>query len=115
MPVRLTTHARERSSYVVRASFTDEEGSPVAPETLSWTLTDASGAVVNGRDSVSVAGPSSTENIVLSGDDLALAQGRDKEARILTLTGTFHSDLAGQSLPFAESARFLVENLVALS
>ena len=114
MPVRLTTLARERSSYIVQAAFTDEEGNPFAPATLAWTLSDASGAVINDREDVEIVDPGTTENIVLSGADLALSAGRDKEARVLTLSGTYFSTLAGQALPFAESARFLVENLVGV-
>ena len=112
MPTTLTTHAVERSTFVVTASFTDENGEPVTPTTLQWTLTDLEGNVINNRSQVSIT-PSSTVDIVLSGDDLAL-QGDSPEMRVLTIEGTYNSTL-GTGLPLKESVKFIVDNLVAVS
>jgi len=112
MPTTLTTHAVEESTFVVTASFTDENGDAVTPTTLQWTLTDLEGNIINNRSQVSIT-PSSTVDIVLSGDDLAL-EGDSPEMRVLTIEGTYSSTL-GTGLPLKESVKFIVDNLVAVS
>ncbi|MBW1989260.1 MAG: hypothetical protein JRI97_06910 [Deltaproteobacteria bacterium] len=114
MPTRLATRAVEKSSFIVRASFTDAEGNPMVPATLSWTLTNAEGSVINGRHDVSVGSPACPQDIVLSGDDLALYGANDRGARVLTLKGTYYCSLAGESLPFTDSARFFIQDLSAV-
>ena len=109
MKTRLPTKARERTSYVVRASFTDEEGRPVKPDSLNWSLVDSNGGTVNGRESVEVRSPSCTENIVLAADDLALGRGRSREMRAIVFRGKFWSPLAGELLSFEQQSTFLVE------
>jgi len=115
MTTELTTHAKEKSTYIITASFTDEDDAAVAPKTLTWTLTDDQGDVINGREDVEVSSPSSSEDIVLSGDDLALQSGEtSRGVRILTVEGTYDSD-AGSDLPLNDEIRFIVDGLVAVS
>lgn len=111
MPTTLTTHAVEESTFIITASFTDEDGNAVTPSTLKWTLTDDAGNVINSREDVSIA-PASSVDIVLSGDDLALS-GYGPAFRILTIEGTYSSD-AGSDLPLKDSVKFVVDNLVAV-
>ena len=69
MTTLLTVRATEGSTYVVSVSFTDEDGDPVVPTSVKWTLTDDEGAIVNAREDV-VETPASTIEVALSGDDL---------------------------------------------
>ena len=70
-PTLLTTHAKERGTYVVTVAFTDEDGNAEDIKTLVWTLTDLDGNIINSRENVNVATPGASEDIVLSGADLA--------------------------------------------
>ena len=115
MPTTLSSVAVEKSTYVVVAAFTDENGDAVAPTTLTWTLTDSEGNIRNSRENVEVSSPSSSENIVLSGKDLALKnQGNYKEDRILKIHATYTSSY-GSGLPLRASCRFSIVNLKAVS
>jgi len=113
MPTLLTTHADEKSTYVVTAAFTDEDGNAVTPNTLTWALTDSDGTVINDRDDESIS-PDTSVDIVLSGDDLQIVDSSDDGVRILTVEGTYNSD-AGSGLPLKESCKFIVDNLVAVT
>ena len=68
--------AIEQSTYVITASFTDETGAAVVPNSVTWTLVNGDGQVVNSRSAVSVT-PASSVTIVLSGDDLDLGTDLD--------------------------------------
>ena len=112
MSVSITTRAIEEGTCVITCAFSDEDGNAVAPNTLMWTLTDMLGNVINSREQVSVSSPSSSEDIVLSGDDLALQSTEvwTEVKRLLTLEGTYDSSY-GSSLPFKEQIEFYVSNL----
>lgn len=114
MPTVLKTQAIEKSSYIITATFIDENDQAVVPDTgLNWTLTDASGNIINSRDGVTIT-PASTITIVLSGDDLAIAD-TTKRTRLLTVEGTYNSAAAGGSIPIKDSCKFDVVNLVAVT
>jgi hypothetical protein len=113
MPVSATTHAVERSTFVVHATFTDEDGAAVTPDALAWSLEDPAGNTINGRSNVSKA-PAAAIDIVLAGDDLQLLdQTNESEIRRLILTGTYLSSL-GANMPLADSLEFRVLNTNAL-
>jgi hypothetical protein len=115
MTTTLATHAKEQSTYSISASFTDEDDEAVAPKTLSWTLTDISGTVINERENVNIPSPSASEDIVLSGADLALQSNESTQGvRVFTVEGTYDSD-AGSDLPLNDEIRFIVDGLVAVS
>jgi hypothetical protein len=57
-----------------------------------------------------VSSPESTEDIVLSGDDLQLPDGYDEVYRWLVIEGTYSSN-AGSGLPIRDQVRFPVANL----
>lgn len=108
-PTELSVRAKENGTYLITAVLRDEEGELATPETLSWTLKDSNGVVVNGRLNVPIVGPGSTVEILLYGDDLA-TPGRKDAARVLTLRGTYNSSRG--LLPLVEDARFIVENVL---
>jgi len=113
MPVNLDLTAVEKSTLLVAVAFQDEDENAVTPKDITWSLTDARGTVINDRDQVAVDPPAASIDIVLSGDDLTLAQGVGPW-RLLTIEATYDSD-AGTDLPLKESARFKIENLIAVT
>jgi hypothetical protein len=114
MPTYLTTTAEEESTYLISAAFTDENDVAVVPDTITWTLTDADGNVINSREDVSVSSPAASVDIVLSGDDLGLQAGETGDVvRILTIEATYDSD-AGDDLPLKDKATFIIKNLEAV-
>jgi hypothetical protein len=112
MPIALTTKANEESTFGIEISFTDEAGAALTPSSITWTLTDRAGTVVNGREGV-VATPAATITIVLSGADLALGTAYEGATRALLIEWVYDSDL-GTDLPGKEQIKFQIANLVAV-
>jgi len=112
MPTLLTSHAAEESTYAITAAFTDEAGDAVAPDTLTWTLTNDAGTVINNREDETVDSPASSETIVLSGNDLAV--GGNGVVRILTIKGTYTSSL-GSELPLTDQVTFIIDDFTAIT
>jgi hypothetical protein len=106
-----TVAAIERSTYVLRATFTDEDGDPAVPTEVKWSLEDPAGNTINSRALVAFTGTlSSAIDIVLSGDDLALAdQYKEFELRRLIVAAKYTSTL-GTDLPLAGAVEFKVLN-----
>ena len=90
MPGAIKETATEQSSFKITVTFYDESGNAVAPDTMAWTLTDTDGSVMNSRENVSISSPSSSESILIEGDDLAV-EGNDPVKRIVTFQGTYTS------------------------
>ena len=108
MPTNLSDRACESSTYIVTATFTDEDGDSVIPDSITWTLTDKKGNVINSREDVEVSSPATAVDIVLSGDDLAVTS--TGTLRILTVEAVYDSD-AGLDLPLKDEARFHITDL----
>lgn len=89
------TAAVEESTAVVTVAFTDETGVAVVPTTITWSLRDENGSIINSRSAVS-ASPASSINIVLSGNDLIYNIKQTK--RFLTVYATYTSTY-GTGLP----------------
>ena len=112
MAATVLSNAIEQSTYIVAVTFSDEDGSSLVPETVTWTLTDTKGTVVNDREDVSIT-PAATVNIVLSADDLAVIDGMTNK-RIVTVEATYNSAY-GTGLPLNARATFTIEDLVKIS
>lgn len=111
MPTTLSTRAIEKSTYIITAAFADADGDAVIPTTITWKLTTDSGTVINSRTGVSVAVPAASNDIVLSGLDLAVQTGETGDVRrILTVEAVYSAD-EGASLPLKDEATFIVINL----
>lgn len=106
----LTVEAVEGSTYVVTLTFTDETESAVVPDTLEWSLYDKDGAVVNGRDGVTVT-PALETKIVLSGADLRSVGGVGATQLMLVVAGTYSSSL-GAGLPLRDAVTFWLRDLM---
>lgn len=111
----IADHLPEKSTAVFTASFKDEDGQATVPTAATWTLSDKAGAIINSRDSVTITSLAESVDIVLSGDDLAISSGFDgrAEERVLTIEGTYTSDL-GSGLPIKAECRFFIDSLIAV-
>lgn len=110
---KLENNATEKSTYVITCEFEDENGDAITPGTLTWTLTDTKGRIINSREDVSVSDPTSSEDIVLYGDDLALSQN-DNRIRVFTVYATW-SGTYGSSLPLRNECEFKIDNLLKVT
>jgi len=109
---KLTEHAIELSSYGIVVTFLDSDGNAVAPRTVTWSLTDQAGTVINSRKDVSITNPTSIETIVLSGDDLQIiTAGSRQEARKVIIEGTYDDSTLGNDIPFRQEIQFVVDNI----
>lgn len=102
----------QEGSAFVTVTFADENGDPVTPNTgtLTWTLTDRSGNVVNMRDQVPVAEDASV-TIVVSGDDLAkTSKGL---IRVILFECEYDSS-EGDDIPLKTQGSFSIEEVLAL-
>lgn len=104
----------ELSTGVQPVNFADENGDPVVPNAITWTWTTKDGqTVINSRQNVSVAVPSTTIDITLQGSDLAILEsesGRADVERLLTIEADYNSDL-GSNLPAKNEVELTVKNL----
>ena len=108
MPAVLSLNAVDKSTYIVTAAFTDEDGDPVTPNTVAWTLKDIDGNTVNSREDVSET-PDTSVEIVLSGADLAPGTS-DSIDLFLAVSATYDSPL-GSDLPLVEECEFPVRGV----
>jgi len=108
MPVNLSVAARDGSTYVVTLGFKDANGVAVTPKSLTWTLTDAAGLVINAREDV-VATPAASVALVLSGADLYFDDG---PSRVLTVKAIYDSATYGNDRPLNEEIRFSIVDLL---
>lgn len=112
----LTTDIVEKSTAIITASFEDEDGIAVTPDTLTWTLTDVDGTVINSKEDEELT-PATSVDIVLSGDDLAFQSaesGKKRVTRKLLVEGAYTSD-AGAGLPIKDEVQFTIRNLTAVT
>lgn len=111
MPSTITQKVNEKSTAIFTVSLTDEDGKSVVPKSLAWSLVGSEGGVVNSRERVAIEPPTSANDIVLSGDDLAMVNpALREEKRWLVVEGTYASD-AGEGLPFTDEVQFTIYNL----
>lgn len=101
--------AEEGSTYIIRATWYDEDDTAVTPNTATWTLTNGDGIVVNSREDETIATPSTYNDIVLGADDLRCSSNRD-ETRVLITEYTYDSD-AGADLPGTAQVSFMVQRI----
>jgi len=113
MSTTLTTIATEESTYIITASFIDEDDNTVVPKSATWSLTDTSGTVINSRQNVVISSLAASVDIVLSGDDLIVDNNRNT-TRILTIKAVYDSN-SGSDLPLNDEIYFNIENLVYIT
>lgn len=102
--MEILNNAARRSTYLTEITLVDEDGAGVSPSSVTWTLTDATGNVVNGREDV-VASLATPIAILLAGDDLDYTGDGDDGLRILTLTALYDGSL-GTNIPLVKRFSF---------
>jgi len=109
--------AIEKSTFVVVVAFKDEDGGDVTPNagTVTWTLTDAIGNVINGKENQAIDSANPL-NIVLTGNDLLIQASEtvDEVERRLIVSCKYDSDL-GNDLPLKDSCGFRLRDVVWLA
>ena len=106
----LSEFARENGTYTVKVSFWDEDVVALIPTTITWSLYDTSGTVINSRLDVSVGSPAAVNNIVLTGSDLALGTD-DNKLRRITIEAVVTTAVV-TAKPIHGEAEFRIGNLV---
>lgn len=107
--ISLQDPANEQSTYPITVNFYDEFGNETTPSSLTWTLTDVRGNVINLREDVAVVTPGTEEVIVLSGDDLKTNGSRTE---LVLTTNAVYDSVNGSDLPVVDEIRFWVNNLL---
>lgn len=113
--ITISDIAKEKSTFIIDVSFTDENDEATTPTAMVWSLTTTTGTIINSRDQVAVdpGDLASTISIVLSGDDLAMQSGETSYRfvkRLFIVEATYNSDL-GNDLPINDDAEFTLKNL----
>lgn len=99
MATRLDESAEEEGTYIIDLSWYDETDSAVTPSTMLWALVDENGDTVNSRLDVSIGSLSTTNSIVLQGDDLAIPDHITKNVdRYVRYYGTYLSTFGTLSI-----------------
>ena len=109
--------ANEKSTLGITIDFTDDDDAAVAPTSATWTLTDNSGNVINGKEDVVITAPTSSEIITLSGDDLQILTvetSLETIGRRFLIEAIYTSSL-GAGLPLKDSCFFVIRNLAAVA
>jgi hypothetical protein len=98
------------SSCVVAVSFFDQDSPPsaVTPDSVTYTLTDTAGTVINSVLDTAIT-PGTTVNIVLSGNDLTLDEGVGKKRRLLV--EYVYDSTYGNNLPGKEEIEFEIADV----
>lgn len=116
MGTAINTNASEQGTYVITLTFTDETGTSVVPDSITWTLMNRNtGTIINSREDVAVTTPAASVDVVLSGDDLQiLTDENDYGRRVLLVEAIYDSD-AGNNLPLKTEAYFQIDDLAGVS
>ena len=107
----LEEHAKEESTYIITAAFTDEDAEAVIPDSVEWSLLNPStGAVINSREDVSET-PAASVDILLYGDDLVfLTKETNQAVRELVVNAVYDSVLQN-NLPLRNNVRFIIDEI----
>lgn len=110
---KIAKHAWEEGTFIITLTYLDDDEAAVTPNAVTWTLTDSKGTVINSREDVEIETPGTTNDIVLSGADLALKSGEEGTTkRVLYIQGNYDSD-AGAGLPLKGEAEFIIDDILA--
>lgn len=113
MPEYLTTKAVEESTFAITSAFVDSAGNAVTPNTLTWSLADRDGTIINSREDVAIGTPAASVTITLSGDDLALPD-TNNPLRVFLIKGDYDDPVLGAGKPIQDEAYFEIENLTII-
>lgn len=111
--IKISDGPEEGTKSITLSNFIDELKAPATMKTLTWTLVDLDGAVINDRLNVPLT-PAATVSFAVYGDDLVLSgsTSRDRKRRI-TIKGTYDSTL-GDDLPLTAECEFEIEQFAGI-
>lgn len=115
MPLHLPSLVVEESSLILTVSLKDEDGALVDNEaitSMTWTLLDHNGTVVNEREDVVPESITNPLTILLYGDDLSL-DTVSSTSRILHVHAEYTSNY-GIVLPVNEELHFTITDLFSV-
>lgn len=108
MPLILTGKAVRGGSVGMKITIVDENGDALTPTAATWTLTDLEGTVINSRTDVAITPLASEMTVILSGNDLPIADtANEYEIKLFTFEGTYDPGDASAA-PIRESGEFPV-------
>ena len=111
---KLNVSPGEEGTIKITASFVDEDGTEATPKTLTKTLVDAAGSVMNELDNVAVeSGLASEMTFILSGDDLEIVSS-SKTKRWFIIRWTYDSD-NGTDLNGIDACTFDIINILSIT
>ena len=96
----------ERGSADFTISFAKSAVS-VAPTTITYSLSDSDGTIINALSNVSVLTPATSVTVTLSGTDLSIVNTYNVD-RVLTIKAIY----GGSSTPQNKEVTFAIERLV---
>ena len=97
----LTPCPNNAGSYFITAAFSDDDGA-FTPNTITWSLSDQAGNIINSREDVSIT-PDTSVIIVLGAADLSVSDGY---YRLITIDYVYNSVTYGNNLPDNAQAKF---------
>jgi len=106
MAIYLSEPARMYGTYGIEVTLLDDADEEATPVSLTWTLTDRLGNIINNRENVPITPAAHTVLVVLAGNDLKSVASGDQ--RVMTVRGVYSSDI-GSNLPTSEDFIFVVE------
>ena len=74
MSIKTSTVLNEEGDGTFRGEFRDKDGVLFTPDSLTYSLNDKDGNIINGLDGIAVLGFSTSYEINLSGDDLSIPE-----------------------------------------
>ncbi len=104
----------ERSTIAIRLVFADGDGGAISAVVSSaWSLVDADGAIINGREGEALSISASAATVVLTDADLALAGVVEAERRV-TVSVVYNSATYGDGIRLTAEFAFLVRPLAGV-
>ena len=92
-------------SYFLTLSYSDDDEA-FTPTTVTWTLSTQQGVVVNSRRDVNIASPSTSNIVVLTGDDITKDNGNNL---LFTATVTYNSATYGNGLVVPKQVKLFIK------
>ena len=102
----ITTEVMDGTGKVLTVTCADDTGTPVAPDTMTWSLYNSANEIVDSRESVSVASPATSNTILISGTANSLLVDPDRY-RLFIVEWTYTSD-AGSGIPAGDMADYYI-------
>lgn len=100
----------EGGSLFVTASFTDRNGDAVTPDSVTWSLCDGNGSIINEREDESVT-PDEEVTFLVSGDDFPWVGSYPAEIYFLyLLVKSVYDEVDEDDVPQNQEQRIAVTN-----